>query len=118
MTDTLNNLLSELEELSAKAVDQATAGELEAAAHTIFQRSAAVVGLQRVLAAAEPVSYTEWNRLAVIHFQGNRIHDMLLAARGQLAAELVESTRGQALLECVSGVVGESTPPARLSEHA
>lgn len=108
-TDSIDGLLTELEELSAKALQETEAGNLTSAMHTIAQRGVAVGQLPTALAAAAPVTYVEWNRIAVIHFQGNRIQASLQAVRQRFAGERVQTAREQALLECVTGVVGKGS---------
>jgi hypothetical protein len=117
MSTPIHKLLTELEDLSARAIADVEAGELIAAADSIRLRGEALARLDDALAAAGPVSYEEWNRLVVIHFQGNRALQLLTVAKEQLSAEAVESSREQALLQCVAGVVLESTT-ASVSETA
>jgi hypothetical protein len=118
--NTIDSLLTELETLSAKAMEEAAAPDFDVVGQTLRHRAAVIDNLQALLATAEPVSYTEWNRLAVIHFQGNRVHELLEAARQRLAGELMQNVREQALLGCVNGVVNgysSENHPSRLNEQ-
>jgi hypothetical protein len=114
---TLDELFSELERISAEAVDQAAAGDIEATVRSINERGAAVLRLEAALKNAPPASYTEWNRLIVIHFQGKRILEHLAAARMRLGSDLIESERERALLDCVNAVAGVKNP-ATIIERA
>jgi hypothetical protein len=118
MSGRLEELLTELEELSVRALEEANRGDIVAALETVCQRGEAVSSLQTALAKESPVSYTEWNRLAVIHFQGNRIQESIETTRLHLAGELIQNVRDQALLGCVSGVVNESPSTSGLNETA
>jgi hypothetical protein len=107
MNENIDGLLTELEELSAKALEQVDQSELTTAVQLVEQRGAAIGRLQTAIASSGPLSYVEWNRMTVIHCQGNRLQSALEGLRGRLAAELVLSAREHALLDCVTGVVGQ-----------
>lgn len=117
MAHALASLLQELEDLSAEALEQVSAGQLKRAAESVRQRGVAVRHLQEALAAAGPVSYEEWNRLVVIHFQGNRVQEAFTQARAHLASELSAAGREQALLHCVYGTIKQK-PVRNLNETA
>jgi hypothetical protein len=117
MNEIVDQLLTQLEELSARAVDFAGEGNTVAAADVIAERGTAIERLKLAIASSEPLSYTDWNRLVVIHCQGNRIHANLQTAREQIASEVVECARENAFLECVGGVV-EQTGSSQLNESA
>lgn len=108
MAEALDRLLQELEDLSAKALQEALASDLTAAAQSIAVRGLAVQRWQDQLATAGTVTYEEWNRLAVIHFQGNRILEAIGEARRRLAADATDHQRARALLNCVTAVVGRT----------
>jgi hypothetical protein len=113
---TVDHYLTELEELSARALELADAGDTVAAAVVVNHRGEAV---QRLQALSEPLSYTDWNRLVVIHYQGNQIAASLATARKQIASEFLESAREHAFLECIGGVINsEAASPAHVNEHA
>lgn len=111
MSPELDQLLIELEKLSARAIEEVQAHDLTAAAQTVRLRGQALSRLQLELAHTQAISYEEWNRLVVIHFQGNRIGEGFMQARQRLAAQLVETSRDQALLNCVAGIVKRKVTP-------
>lgn len=106
MSEPIDGLLSELEELSTRVVELAAAADTVAAEDLITQRGAVAARLKMALeTAVSPCSYSDWNRLVVVHAQGNQIQAHLAAARTGIAMQLIENAREQALLECMSGVM-------------
>ena len=104
----LDDLLSRLENVSAEAVritDPAlneTAGSV-AASDKISERGVLVQQLNGELATAGLLSYTDFNRLVVIHHQGCRAEENLRLTRNHLAGQLSSNTRERAYLDCVTG---------------
>jgi hypothetical protein len=111
---TTDELLTELERLGAQAFELAEAGDTVQAATVVALRAKAVERLQLLKG---PLSYTDWNRLVVIHCQGNRIAASLQAARVRIASEFLDSMREHALLECMSGVLESEAPVLQLNER-
>lgn len=103
----VDELLTELEQLSARGLELAEAGDTVAAVPVIEARGNVV---DRLTSLSEPLSYADWNRLVVIHYQGNRIAASLQAARKVIAAEFLDTVRNDAFLGCIGGVVDEPTP--------
>jgi hypothetical protein len=114
---TPDELLTELESVSAAALLHASTGDTICAASSIERRGVLIQKLTAMMAQSEPLSYTDWNRLVVIHYQGSRIAVDLHAARVQIAHEFVETSREHAYLGCISGVV-QNDVAAQLNEQA
>jgi hypothetical protein len=112
MPSNLECLLNELEEASAQALALVESGELALAADIVRRRGVTLSHLQEALTVVDPVSYEEWNRLAVIHFQGNRVQEALTIARARLAAELIDNFREQSLLDSMSHLVSTRSAPS------
>lgn len=111
---TADELLTELERLSAQALQLADSEDTENAAEIVGQRGETI---QRLTGITETFSYTDWNRLVIIHHQGNRIAASLQAARARIAHEFLDSVGGHALLECMSGVLEEPVSVGQLNER-
>jgi hypothetical protein len=122
MNNAVHQLLTRLEEVSAKAVDATDIVprdglDTAVASSLIEERGALIAELNDVLRAAEPVSYIEWNRLVVVQYQGNRIQANLLRFRSQAVLALAGNARAQAFIERLSGAISER-PKEHLSESA
>ena len=118
----IDELFSQLENVSAEAVritDPALnemAGSV-AVFEKISERGVLLQQLHAELEAAGQLSYTGFNRLVVIHYQGSRAEENLRLMRNQLACRLSAHTRERAYLDCITG--GLNLPPvARLTNSA
>jgi hypothetical protein len=111
----IDEILTELEQVSAQALDAAGAADTVTASALLAERGHLI---QRLEAFTEPLCYVDWNRLVVIHSQGDRITAAIQATRAGLAGEVVENARGHALLECIRGVVNDGASPGRLNQNA
>ena len=111
----IDELFSQLENVSAEAVritDPALnemAGSI-AAFEKISERGVLLQQLHAEIETAGPLSYTDFNRLVVIHYQGSRAEENLRLTRNQLAGRLSAHTRERAYLDCITG--GLNVPPA------
>jgi len=112
---TVDHLLTELEQLSARALELADAGDTMEAATVVARRGEAVERLQKL---SEPLSYPDWNRLVVIHYQGNQLAASLTSARRRIAAEFLETAREDAFLGCIGGVVDTEPAAVLVNERA
>jgi hypothetical protein len=118
----IDTLLSQLESVSAEAVSITDPAVNEtpdsvAALEKISERGVLVQQLHTELAAAGPLSYADFNRLVVIHYQGSRVEENLKLTRNQLAGQLSSNTRERAYLDCITG--GLNVPRAtRLTNSA
>jgi hypothetical protein len=110
----VDELLTELERLSAHALELADAGDTVQAAGVVLERGQA---LQRLQSIREPLSYADWDRLVVIHYQGNRIATSLQAVRVHIAREFLDSMREHAFLECMSSVIESDPAMLQLNER-
>jgi hypothetical protein len=101
MNTQLEELFSRLEHVStelAESSDPLLTGAIE-------ERGELIQQLQRVLALQDPLSYSEWNRLVVIHHQGSRIQENLEKIRNRVALQLTENTGGRVFLERVTSMI-------------
>lgn len=108
MSARLDDLLSRLEDVSAEAVrltDPALNDVADSAAafEKVNERGGLVQQLNAELAAAHPLSYTDFNRLVVIHYQGSRVQENLRLTRNQIAGQLSANNRERAYFDCVTG---------------
>lgn len=122
MNTPLDDLLGRLEEVSteaAKITDPALSEAVDtiAALDKIKERGSLVQQLNTELKSAGPLSYTDFNRLVIIHYQGSRAEENLRLVRNQLAGQLSANTRERAYLDCVTGGL-ETPPPTRLTNSA
>jgi len=108
---TAAELLTRLEDVSARAVEITGTNtepfDCAAALPLIEERDALLTELNDVLQTSQTLSYIEWNRLVIIHFQGNRILENLLGFRSQAAVAWADNARAQAFIQRVSGTVGQ-----------
>jgi hypothetical protein len=116
----INDLLTRLESVSMEAMKMTdpTANEVVdtiASDNKIQERGILVDQLNAELAAAGPLSYTDFNRLIIIHYQGSRTEENVQLARNQLAGELSLNTRGRAFLDCIAGGL-EAPQTTRLTD--
>jgi hypothetical protein len=122
MSAPLDDLLNQLEQISAEAVKITDPSLNEAvnsiaALETIRQRGDLVQQLNTELTVAEPLSYTDFNRLVIIHYQGSRVEQNLQLTRQQLVSRLASGTRERAYLDCLTS--GLDTPrTTRLTNSA
>jgi hypothetical protein len=122
VSTSIHELLSRLEDVSTEAVritDPAlnTTVDTVAALDKITERGQLVQQLNTELDAAGLLSYADFNRLVVIHYQGSRADENLKLTRSQLAGELSANTRERAFLDCLTG--GLETPRTTcLSDNA
>jgi hypothetical protein len=112
MNKTVDEMLTTLEEVSAKVVDatditQRDTLDASLTIPLIEKRGALIAELNNVLRTSEPLSYSEWNRLVIVHYQGNRIQANLLGLRSQAVVALADNARAQAFIERLTGAVGE-----------
>jgi hypothetical protein len=101
MNTELEDLLSRLEQVSAEAAESSNpllAGAIE-------ERGKLIEQIQPVLASHVPLSYSEWNRLVIVHHQGSRIQENLENIRNQVVLELGGNTRGRLFLERVTSMI-------------
>ena len=111
----IEELLTRLETVSADAVTAAdptaSAADAERVSGLIAQRGRLIEAFQAAVSAnAAPLSYTDWNRLVIVHHQGVRAFQNLQRKRSELASELAANSRERAFLECITGMVDR--PPA------
>ncbi len=118
----IDKLLSRLENVSTEAV-RITDPVLDAtpdsvvAFEKISERGVLLQQLCTELGAAGPLSYPDFNRLVVIHYQGSRAEENLRLMRNQLAGRLSSHTRERAYLDCITA--GLNAPPVtRLTNSA
>lgn len=102
MSTQIEELLVRLEEVNAQAVDCSDPVQV---LELVRKRGELIRQLKPVLAAAAPVSYTEWNRLVVIHHQGNRIFENLIQVRARVALEIGANASGRLFLERMTGLL-------------
>lgn len=118
MNTSIDGLLSRLEDLTAEAVKVTNPALNEsvdtiAALELIGQRGALINQLNTALSSpAEPLSYADFNRLIVIHFQGRQAESNLIHHRNQLANLLSTNTRERALLDRITGIVETPRMPS------
>lgn len=112
----IEELLRELEHCTEAALAEARSGNVLDASKTIEYRGDVVRRLTGILPAST-LSYQDWNRLVIVHFQGNQLADAINQARMEAAARLVEMSRQQALLDCMAGVCPSSSS-GQISETA
>ena len=113
MSASIHELLSRLEDVSAEAVNITDLAlnpvvDTVTALNKIVERGELIQQLHTELAAAGPLSYTDFNRLVIIHYQGSRADENLKLTRSQLAGQLSSNTRERAFLDCLTG--GLETP--------
>ena len=113
MSASIHELLGRLEDVSAEAVNITDLAlnpvvDAVAALDKITERGELVQQLNTELAVAGPLSYADFNRLVIIHYQGSRADENLKMTRSQLAGELSANTRERAFLDCLTG--GLETP--------
>jgi hypothetical protein len=107
----VDGLLSRLEDLTAEAAKATNPALHElvdtlAALELIGRRGALINELSSALSSfIEPLSYTDYNRLIVIHFQGRQAESNLISYRNQLANLLSTNTRERTLLDRITGIV-------------
>jgi hypothetical protein len=101
MNTEIEELLIRLEQVSTEAADSFNPLLSDA----IEERRKLIEKLQPVLASHAPLSYSEWNRLVVIHHQGSRIQANLERIRSQMALELGGNARGRLFLERVTSLI-------------
>jgi hypothetical protein len=112
MSNVVDEVLTRLEEVSARAFQATGAASHEGLEPSVViplieERGATIAELNNVLETVGPLSYSEWNRLAIVHFQGNRIQANLLSLRSQLVLAAADTARAQAFIERLAGAVGE-----------
>jgi hypothetical protein len=113
MNSDIENLLGQLETISAELTEMTEhslsgADNLVEVLDLITGRGALVEKLSGDLAArSSPVSYSDWNRLVVIHHQGQRIGTNLSAKRNDILGQLAVNAQGQALLNRMNALVEE-----------
>jgi hypothetical protein len=122
MSASVEGLLSRLEDLTAEAVKATNpalpeAVDAIAALALIGQRGALISELKSALSSpAEPLSYTDFNRLIVIHFQGRQTESHLIDYRNQLANLLSTNSRERTLFDRITGMVETPRIPALNNE--
>jgi hypothetical protein len=118
MSASVEGLLGRLEDLTAEAVKTTNPALPEAvdpiaALELIGRRGALINELNSALSLpAEPLSYTDFNRLIVIHFQGRQAESHLVDYRNQLANLLFTNTRERTLFDRITGIVEAPRIPA------
>src|ERR1035441_1309140 len=118
MNTLVEGLLGRLEDLTAEAVKATNPALPEvvdpiAALELIGRRGALINELKSALSLpAEPLSYTDFNRLVVIHFQGRQAESHLINYRNQLADLLSTNTRERTLFDRITGMVETPRIPA------
>ena len=113
----LDELLTQVEELSSQALELASVGNMAQAARLVEARAAGIKSLTEFIAMSGPLSFTHYNRLVVIHRQGDRIAAVINGSRLEIAKTFIDTVREHAYLERISAVV-ETSVPAQLSETA
>ena len=119
MSDSLNDLLTSLEELTANAFSLTAStpdrnADFERSLELIQQRSVLIRELSEKLCGIE-LSYTDFNRLVIISFQGQRLQEQMidlrarLASSTSLAANRQQRNYAERLLSCL--------PSEALSQH-
>jgi hypothetical protein len=111
----INELLGRLEELSSaltRTVDAAAGVESDGdtVAGLLVQRGQAIEELTRAIAARGPLTYIEFNRMAVIHYQGNQAAIGLKQIRDEMDAALASTTRKQAFANRIAGTLDSHQP--------
>jgi hypothetical protein len=101
MDKQLEELFSRLEQVSTELAESSDPLLTDA----IEERGELIEQLQRELVLQGPLSYSEWNRLVVIHHQGARIQENLLKIRNQVALELTGHSGGRMFLERVTSMI-------------
>lgn len=115
MPDCLGELLTSLEEVTAKALGLSEpalglGADLPETLVLIRQRDALIRGLCEMLPGRD-LSYVEYNRTLILSYQGQRLQDQLSDVRTLLATSLAAAMHQRAYAERVSGtVIGEPIP--------
>lgn len=110
MNSDIEDLLGRLEKISADLTEVTErslpdAHNLLEVLDLITGRGALIEKLSVVLARSSPVSYSDWNRLVVIHSQGQRIGTNLAAKRNDILNQLALNAQGRAFLNRMTGLV-------------
>ena len=110
MSPLIDSLLPQLESVTARIFEMTEAAlsagdNIVQISDLVSERGLLVKQLDDLLAKNSPLSYSDWNRLVVIHNQGQRIEMNLQSTRGRIVNQIAMNARGQAFLNCVAGVV-------------
>jgi hypothetical protein len=113
MPDSLHQLLAALEEITAKAEclvgpRDGVAGDLDAVHGLIHERGVLIGKLPEVISDSAPISYSDYNRIGILHLQGDQISGRLRGIRDQLALQVASGTAQRAYRDCLSGMVSAS----------
>ena len=117
MSNSLNDLLTSLEEVTANAFSLTAStpdrnADFERSLELIQQRSVLIRELSEKLCGIE-LSYTDFNRLVIISFQGQRLQEQMIDLRARLATSLAANRQqrnyAERLLSCL--------PSEALSQH-
>ena len=106
MPDRFEELLPQLERLTASILKESAAPDNYDPEHlnaSLEQRSALVRQLSDCVTSSPPVSYTEYNRLVIVHFQGGQIEANLRNMRRGIATELSCGARDRRYADRIAG---------------
>ena len=109
MKSSLDALLSTLEQVSADltgALEALGDADLTTVAGLLETRRQLIDDLKAATSSDGPFSYTDFNRMVVIHVQGSRAETRLQALRENLKAASSMNAQQRAYIHCVSGVLG------------
>jgi hypothetical protein len=106
----IDDLLTRMEGVSARAIDSSDSTlhdtvNMVQVRELIRERGSLLNELAPVLASDESLTYSEWNRLVVIHHQGVRLQENLINARNKAAFELGGNARGRVFLERITSLI-------------
>lgn len=107
VTDSLEQLLKHLEHVTEDLTIQLTATpDLERIHGGIRDRGTLVARLSQLLEHASPVAYSTYNRVIVLHVQGEQIRNRLAELRACLALQTTSKHPHQAYRHCLQGMIG------------
>jgi hypothetical protein len=109
MNSSVGALLRRLEEVSADlvgALELPAEADLTTVAELMETRCCLIDDLKFETANAGPFSYTDFNRMVIIHVQGSRVETRLQAIRQELKAAQGMNAQARAYIHCVHGVLG------------
>jgi hypothetical protein len=110
MNSGIEDLLAQLETVSTELTEMterslAGADNLLEVLDLLSHRGSLVERVSSLLAQSAPVSYSEWNRLVIIHYQGQRIDTNLSTKRADILSQLTANAQGQTFLNRMTSLV-------------
>jgi hypothetical protein len=106
----LQQLLQELEEITAEAVrafspSDGAPVELQIVGDLIHKRGILIAKLPDSIAGGGPFSYTDSNRMLILQVQGRQIDSDLRKMRVRLVSEITNCGTERAYAGCINGMV-------------